>query len=157
MDRKEIRVAMDTGTVPEHQVVSAPLKDGEVGNSDQSYPYPPWPYAQYPQNWPPGPAVPAWGAPAPPAWARPYPGPPAWPPGPPPRPSGPPATPGKTPSRSAPPAQEARKLDPRVESMLQSIPVIMESLVELHTLLEQINTGQAELKAMVGDLQQKIR
>jgi peptidoglycan hydrolase CwlO-like protein len=36
--------------------------------------------------------------------------------------------------------------------MLQSIPVIMESLVELHTLLEQLNTGQAELKTLVGEL-----
>jgi hypothetical protein len=36
--------------------------------------------------------------------------------------------------------------------MLQSIPVIMESLTELHTLLEQLNTGQAELKGMVSAL-----
>lgn len=158
MDRKEIRVDMDTRTVPEHQVVLAPLKDNEGGNSDQSYPYPPWAYPQYPPNaWPTGPAVPAWGAPAPPAWARPYPGPPVWPPGPPPRASGPPATPDKTPSPSAPPAQEARKLDPRVESMLQSIPMIMEGLTELHALLAIVNSSQNELKAMVQDIKQPKR
>ena len=41
--------------------------------------------------------------------------------------------------------------------MLQSIPMIMESLAELHALLAIVNSSQNELKAMVQEINKSKR